>query len=309
MKKKLILILLVILTGGVLVFGFLKPRELTKRTTIEQLKKIKSEHGPLLTVSYSHGGGMNGDSFSETIRTEKDGRTVLEVRQSSEHWIPIRVWEYMIEDEDVYPKLRAYIDEYNLSVWEDLPFDEEMIALDAPSSSIHLSFNDEAYGGSRLESCSISYENYVPDGGYEVLNGFVSLIESYRRDEDLIQTYLDVDGEKIFTGREIENSDEEIAELIKGYWGSEKLGDDGYSAYSLYTSPYDEEMELYQRGGDRIVLQTKETVHEPLSAYDSSWYLILQDENDPDSLYSLTIEKEKLYLEKPGEETIIFNRQ
>ena len=309
MRKKLGLILLIVLIGGALVFGFLKTKGLSKKTTIEQLKKIKTEHGQLLSASYRHGGGMNGDSFSQTIRTEKDGTTILEVRESSEYWIPIRVWEYLIDDEEVYVKLRNYIDEYNLSAWKDLPFDEEMIALDAPSSSIGLVFNDEAYGGSRMEYCTISYENYVPEGGYEVLNGFVSLIESYCREEKLIRTYLDVDGDRIFTGRDIENSDEEIAELIKGNWYSTEYGEDGYSAYGLYTAPYDEEMDLYRRGGDRTTLQDEEIIHEPLSAYDSSWHLILKDQNDPGSLYYLTLEKDRLYLETPEKETIEFTRK
>lgn len=309
MRKKLIIILLILLTGGALVFGVLKPKGLSKRTTIEQLKKIKSEHGELLSVSYHHGGGMNGDTFSQTIERNKEGQVILTVKESSEHWIPLRVWEYLIEDENVFTKLRDYIDEYNLPAWKDLPFDEEHIALDAPSSSIGLVFNDEEYGGWKREYYSVSYENVIPKGGYDVLNGFVSLIGSYAKKENLIQTYLDCDDKQIFTGKDIENSDEDITELIKGYWGSEELGDDGYSRYSLYTSPYEEEMELYQRGGDKIIFQNEQIIHEPLSDYDSSWYLILKDADDPENLYYLTVQQDKLYLEKQTDkETIVFQR-
>ncbi|MBO4918937.1 MAG: hypothetical protein J5365_02150 [Erysipelotrichaceae bacterium] len=309
MRKKLIILLLILLTGGALVFGIMKPKGLSKKTTIEDLKKIRSEHGELLSVSYRHGGGMNGDTFSQTIETNKEGQVILTVNESSEHWIPLRVWEYRIEDEDVFVKLREYIDRYNLSVWKDLPFDEEHIALDAPSSSIGLIFNDEEYGGRKREYCTISYENIVPDGGYDVLNGFVSLIGSYAKNENLIRTYLQCDEMQIFTGRDVFNSDEEITELMKGYWGSEILADDGYSRYSLYTSPYEEEIELYQRGGDKIILHSVEIIHEPLSDYDSSWYLVLKNTDDPGDIYYLTAEGEKLFLEKQiDEETIAFNR-
>ena len=312
MKKKLIIILLILLTGGALVFNAMKPKELSKKTTIEQLKKIKSEHGELLSVSFHRGGGMNGDSFSQTIERNKEGQVVLTVKNSPEHWIPLRVWEYLIEDEDVFAKLRAYSDEYNLPAWKDFPFDDEMIALDAPSSSIGLVFNDEEYGGWKREYYSISYENVVPEGGYDVLNGFVSLIGSYAKKENLIRTYLECDDKQIFTGRDIENSEEEIEELIKGYWMSEELGDDGYSRYSLYTSPYQEEVEFYQRGGDKINFQREDTIHEPLSDYDSSWYFVLKDMEDASNLYYLTTEGDKLYLEKQTEtekEIIVFERQ
>ncbi|MBQ2657819.1 MAG: hypothetical protein IJF87_04535 [Erysipelotrichaceae bacterium] len=311
MKKKLIIILLILLTGGTLVFGAMKPKGLSKKTTIEQLKKIKSEHGELLCVSFHRGGGMNGDNFSQTIERNKEGQIVLTVKESPEHWIPLRVWEYLIEDEDVFAKLRAYSDEYNLPAWKDLPFDEENIALDAPSSSIGLIFNDEEYGGWRREYYTISYENVIPEGGYDVLNGFVSLIGSYAKKENLIRTYLECDDNQILTGRDIENSEEEIEKLIMGYWGSEELGDDGYSRYSLYTSPYEEGMELYQRGGDKIIFQREQTIHESLADYDSSWYFILKDTGDPEKLYYLTVAGDKLYLEKqtePDKEIILFER-
>ena len=294
-----------------MVFGAMKPKELSKKTTIEQLKKIKSEHGELLSVSFHRGGGMNGDNFSQTIERNKEGQIILTVKESPEHWIPLRVWEYLIEDEDVFVKLRSYSDEYNLPAWKDLPFDEENIALDAPSSSIGLIFNDEEYGGWKREYYTISYENVIPEGGYDVLNGFVSLIGSYAKKENLIRTYLECDDKQIFTGRDIENSEEDIEELIKGYWGSEELGDDGYSRYSLYTSPYEEGTELYQRAGEKIVLQRVDIIHEPLSDYDSSWYFILKDTEVPKNLYYLTVERDKLYLVKQTEtdkETIIFNR-
>ena len=314
MRRKTLVIVLILLIGGTLVFGFTKSQNLSKKTTIKQLQKMKSEHGELLSVSYYHGGGMNGDTYSRTIKRNEEGQAILTVRSSSEHWIPVRVWEYLIEEEDVFDRFRAYSDEYNLPAWKDLPFDEEHIALDAPSSSISLSFNDSEYGGWRNESYSISYENVIPEGGYEVLNGFVSLIGSYEKKENLIGTYLDDDGEQIFTGKDIENTDEEVGKLITGYWRSEKKTvdsntEDPFNDYSLDVSSYVDEIELFRKGEDKFVFQKGEIIHEPLGDYDSSWYLILIDQDDPGNLYCLTAVQDRLYLEKKtGNEVIEFSR-
>jgi len=293
MKKKLLLCVIagLILAGGFLMFGnqFKKPLydadgKLKKDVKIEELLKIETEHGKLVSVSFSRGGSMNGETFYMSV-FEEEGQLLFERSSSSQYSFPIRVWKYQT-DTDALDQLRNYIDRYNLSVWKDLPFDEEMIALDGPSTSISMVFDDSKVGGSMREFCTISYDDVIPEGGYPILNDFVSLLSSFGKEEQFLETYLDVDGRKIYTGRQIENSEEEIELLLEGCWRSR----DGQ--YTFYNYSMDYPYEFLPKDGEKIEYSIGQIIHEPYDDYDSSWYVEIKDEDH--SAY-LTVANGRLY--------------
>ena len=89
--------------------------KLKKDVKIEELLKIEAEHGKLVSVSFSRGGSMNGETFYMSV-FEEEGQLLFERSSSSQLSFPIRVWKYQI-DTDALDQLRNYIDRYNLSVW------------------------------------------------------------------------------------------------------------------------------------------------------------------------------------------------
>ena len=302
MKKKTVLIVLLILLviGGIIMFPKLfhkslydKNGEFRKDVTLKDLYSVEAEHGELLSVSYSHGGGMNGESYHTDIAYDKEGNLYGEKGVSAAHYIPIRIYRYRI-DPDALNKCRKYIDQYNLTVWDKLPFDEEHIALDAPSTHIRMVFDDSEHGGYRREGYNISYDNVVPEGGYEILNGFATLIGKEFREENIYETCIKVDGDDVFTGRDIENTDEEKRAFLTGYWESiEKREGNEVTVYDdkgyyWFDFGYGDELELcaYGFNDERKTYVLDRFLEEPLEYYDSSWTALFteQDSDTPERL-------------------------
>ena len=311
----IILVLIALTIGGIFVFGnkYNPDKKLSKYTTLQKLYSLKVEHGELKEISYSHGGGMLGETYRISIEN-KDGELIGKVVQSGAHYIPKRVYEYEV-NEDALVKAREYIDKYNLSVWDILPFNDDEIVLDGPTSSIRLVFDDSYVGGSKYSSHTISYENVIPKGGYEILNDFVKLISDNFKKGDYLKTYLDMDGKQVFTGKDIENSDEEIGQLLTGYWqtekeityvnnqGEEKPIDDNHYYYFEYSYSFsnNEELELRTVGINEInkTYVLNKPVHEQYYDYDCSWFLEASNTElpVPETLY-LVVVGDKLYVER-----------
>ena len=331
----LILIAVLILIGGIVMIPKLfkkspydKNGKLRKDITVEEILEIEAEHGDLLSASYSRGGGMEGDVYSLTVGKEDDGRVYGEVRTSPAHYIPVRVYRYQ-PDPKILDELKEYADRYHLSVWEDLP-SNDVYAMDASSSSVSLIYDDSAIGGSEYEIYGISYDDMIPKGGMEILEGFTGLLGDAVKG-DLIDTYLEADDRKIRTGREIRNSDEEIGLLLTGDWRSEKVirlnaltGEkeemicDGSHYYLLYFMAGYDEIELIGSGFDEQTktYRLRSYVHDPLPDRDSSWYAegYYEDAEIPETLM-MTVEGDRLYMEKTYtyadsyvRETVIFTR-
>lgn len=289
-------------------------KKLNKNITLEKLYKIKTNHGELKGVSYSSGGSMLGERYEISIKYA-DGSLIGRKRVSGAHWIPIRVYEYEVE-ESALNHLKEYIDKYNLTVWDRLPYDDEMVVLDGPSHNIRLSYDDSAVGGSKYESFDISYENVIPENGREVLDDFVKLISNEFKEDKLIGTYLELDDKKVFTGKTIENSDEEIYQLLNGYWvaqkevtadkltGSqeERIFDDKEYYYFDVENVINkiEEIEIKNVGlnEENKIYKAGEIVHETFEDYDCSWYLPIYNEDDVPTTYYLILVGDKLYVEK-----------
>ena len=198
--------------------------EFSKKVTLEQLKKVKVEHGVLIEAGIYTGGGMAGDSNSSSIRLNSDGQIIYTAEKSPMHHIPIRGYEYLVKDQTILDRLNEYIREHNLSVWDKLPFDDEFMALDAPSTSISFVFNDESVGGASWSMHRISYDNVIPEGGMKVLDGFNDLFYEALKDAELQETYLLNDGERLYSGRNIENTDAEAKMFLMGIHMDDKNG-------------------------------------------------------------------------------------
>ncbi len=340
MKHKrflLIAAVLLIVIGGLVMFSKLFRRspyytegKLRSDITLKEILEIEAEHGELLSAGYSSGGGMEGDTYSLTVGKEEDGSVFAEVRTSPAHYIPVRVFRYDA-DPELFRELKDYADTNHLSVWSDLPYDDSMMAMDAPSSGITLIYDDSVRGASEYEIYGISYDNVIPEGGMDILKGFTDLLNKAVK-EDYSDTFLDHNGQQIRTGREISNSDEEIGALLTGNWRSEKvirrnaldqteeeiLSDDSHFYLFDYMGGYDE-LELISRGYEEedAVYHLSGIHHDPLPGYDSSWYaeFICETSKIPATLM-ITVAGDRLYMEKTYtyadsyvSETIVFARQ
>lgn len=156
------------------------------------------------------------------------------------------------------------------------------------------------------------------------------------KNEKFVSTYLLIDHndeKKIFTGRQISNSKEEIEALIRGYWlcseviwlktddgsAARKVALNGKATFSMYNMTSESSLELvyYEHGvgGTHYDFSIEEVINEPLEALDSSWKLKLRikepaGENfcsnfalKPEQQYIagnafyLTVSDDKLYIE------------
>lgn len=299
----------------------------SKKVTLSQLKKVTVEHGPLIEADISTGGGMLGDSDSSSLTLESDGQIYYTSEASPMHNIPIRGYRYLVKDQTILDRLGEYIRENNLSVWDKLPFDDEFIALDAPSTTIRMIFNDESVGGKRRSSHRISYDNVIPEGGSAILKGFNEMFYEALKSTELLETYLLNDGKKIYSGRNIENTDAEAKMFLMGFWKSTqqiKTLADGTVQKTDTLDKYDQFD--YSGWEDEIILQPypyevddeksyrlDSIVHEPLADCDSSWYFRFVSEGEEPEELCMTIDGSVIYarLSSPGSDeytVLIFER-
>ncbi|MBR4461350.1 MAG: hypothetical protein IKS51_02060 [Erysipelotrichaceae bacterium] len=256
-----------------------------KEITVADLQKIEKEYDRLLEVSFNTMGGMEDTHQKRYIRLE-NGVPVYVEEITADRSLPIRVNKYSVADETIMDRMSEYIREYNLPAWEDLPFDEEMIALDASSSYVYLLYDNSAIGGYKQTSFTISYDDKIPKEGYPILQKLRDDVTSNKDESRLIETYLltDTDDEssRIYTGKEIDNTEEEIQELLRGFWDNKENG--------TYLNMYYFEDGLSYMGEDYSL---KKIVHENLNDLDSSWYAIYETEEKE---IKLTVVKDRLII-------------
>ncbi len=298
----------------------------SKKVTLSQLKKVTVEHGPLIEADISTGGGMLGDSNRNSLKLDPDGQIYYTAEKSPMHSIPIRGYRYLVKDQTVLDRLNEYISENNLSVWDKLPFDDEFIALDAPSTTIRMVFNDESVGGYRWSSHVISYDNVIPKGGSEILDGFNDLFYGAFKDTELLETYILYDGQNVYSGRDIENTDDEAQHFLMGFWRSirqVKTLSDGTKEetvfqkenYNFDFSGWEDTITLsaYLIDDEEKTYRMDSIVHEPLADCDSSWYIrFVSDGEEPEEI-CMTIDGAVIYarITSPGSEEyreLIFER-
>lgn len=280
-----------------------------RNISLKQLQAVKVMRRPLTEVSLYTGGGMPGDSDSDRIVT--DSGELYYIKESSpQHNIPLRGYRYRLKDTEALTQLREVIDRYNLSVWDKLPFDDEHIALDAPSSSITMVFDDPE--GNGRDHSSISYDNVIPDGGYDALKEFRDVFSAVIREKDLIETYLVTDGEKLYSGRETANTDQEAELFLSGDWRSIRMvvskegtepqitefTGDSFYIFDYYIGCGELELRAYQLADEDRTFTFERIVHEPLADCDSSWYAVFRGTEEDPAEMRMTIDKDIVYMER-----------
>ena len=111
----------------------------------------------------------------------------------------------------------------------------------------------------------------------------------YTEEEKLIDHYVMADEEKISSGKEIENDENQIRELIRGYWNDE-------GSYA-YLDPEDELL-LFDLGGiEKREYDMKQIVHEAYGEHEANWYLIYVNREDENDTVCITMDQGTLYLE------------
>ena len=267
--------------------------------TIEKLQQMKPKYTKLCGASYYHGGGMEGSSDRRILEFDKEGNLTYTTEYAEENGLPEMCHVYKV-DESELEKLDAYVKEYNLSVWDELP-DEDMQVLDAPGTSINLTFYPEE-GDKYRRSMTINYDKVFPEDGYEVVNKFVSMLSSLAIEDNLIDHYVrDYEDNIIRCGKDVENSDEEIDKLLMGYWNN--------AAEQRVYVDYGEEILVIRLGDvERREYLVKEKIHENYRDLDSSWYCVLVNKEDENDLAYITIDKDKFYIEDSNGNTAVLER-
>ena len=314
MKKKLYLAGMLVLAAALWGCGgekkpaspYGEDGKLRKDVTLEEIRGIEKVYGDLIGVSYFHGGGMEGSSHDAMLIKEEDGSCLVKTRDAGSISFPHIMREYKT-DGSAFTDLQELIEKDNLALWEDLPFDEEFMVMDAPSTHLSLIYDESAAGGYFYKSYSIDYDNVLPEGAGDILRSFTKVMLSGVSPENLIDEYFEIDGEPVRTGRDADLSDSQISRLVSGYW-RESGTDTGISLYTFglgdtleYTVPDDG---LYTEKS----LTVRETVRAPWKEADTSFYVSLEDEEG--QAWVMYLEKLSLILERQdGSELHLLERQ
>ena len=293
MKKAVVIIIVIILLSLAAVCGIWFMRNHRRNITIQDLQKKDARYEDLVGVSYFTGGGMDGSSYRQEFYLE-DGQAYCQVEKSAFIGEPMLVRKYKITDEKALDELKAYVREYNLSIWDTLPR-SDMQVLDAPGTAWTMTFND----GGKTSWVNVNNELEYPEGGYGVLNGLNKLIAGYIKTGEQIEAYLcDYYDEEdhIYVSRDIDNTDEEIAKLTYAYWYN---GD--------YWLVIDEEglRTGFGNGDENEPYLLEETVHEPYKDYDCGFYQIYTQKDR--HLY-IVVEDFRLVAEDDEGNTLLMDR-
>ncbi|MBQ1482314.1 MAG: hypothetical protein IIZ28_01955 [Erysipelotrichaceae bacterium] len=246
-----------------------------KEVTLESLKRKGPKYEGLISVSYYIGGGMEIESQRITLKKD-DGHIVIENELQKADLCRIYAYEGDLGSFQIF---EDYVNEYNLSVWDELEESEEF-ALDAPSRILALGFEN----GETL----IDYDDQFPQGGYEITNRLVKEMAGLFGICELKEVQLLKDGASIDCGKTVENTDEEIFDLVRGRWTDEKV--------SVYL--YEPEMMqvFFDDGTAEKEYDLKQTVHEPLGDADASWHLVYENTEDASDRLYLSIDRGRLYM-------------
>ncbi len=215
------------------------------KMTVDSLKKKSMDLGDLTSVSYRYGGGMEGESESFTLEIT-DGYGDLTVSESPYHSAATVVRSYNVDVERV-EKIEAYVSEYNLAAWGDLP-QSEYIAMDAPTSSYSVCYDNSSVGGSRREYYTVSSDDEYPEGGGEVLGKVRTMLLEMVDPQEMNNAYVvGEDGEEL-RGDEaaMRVVQTRLPELISRYGGDlegtvimdeglESIEDETYFVFSIGT--------------------------------------------------------------------------
>ncbi len=142
--------------------------------SLDNLKSRKIDTGELLSVSYTSSGGMNGGYHSASLSI-KD-KTLKVVDQEWHH--SDRVTKVYKVNDEIIEKVKEIVIENNMASWSELPADFSLRAMDAPSSSMNLTYTNL--------SSSISTIVSMDDEEREIFRDVSNLVYSSIQDENLL---------------------------------------------------------------------------------------------------------------------------
>ena len=171
----------------------------TKEVTVDTLKAKDMKLGELIFVSASYGGGMEGGSEDATL--ELDGeRGTITFTETLSNGAPAVVRSYDVPADKV-SDMKKYVSDYNLAAWSELP-ESELEALDRPTQSISLGYDNSSKGGSSFEIYTVSFDDQLPPSGTGILNGVLEKLYAMRNMDTLRDAYVEGDDGEELRGSE-----------------------------------------------------------------------------------------------------------
>lgn len=276
--------------------------KLRKDVTLEEIRGIDHAYGDLIGLSYFHGGVMEGSSHDVMLTKDRGGFCCITTRDAGSVTFP-RIIRIYRADGSVFSDLQALIGKDNLALWADLPFEDEFMVMDAPSTSINLYYDDSAQEGRSYASYTIRYANVMPEGASDILREFTRAMFSAISPENMTDAYFEIGGEAVRPGRDQSLTDDQISALMGGYWkeikkedGTENAAEDGITIYSWGLGDNLEYSQAEDGTYTEKVLTVGKIVHSPWKDADSSFYITLEDQKG--DAYVLYIEGMTLVLER-----------
>ena len=171
----------------------------TKEVTVDTLKAKDMKLGELIFVSASYGGGMEGGSEDATL--ELDGeRGTITFTETLGNGAPTVVRSFDVPADKV-SDMKKYVSDYNLAAWSELP-ESELEALDRPTQSVSLGYDNSSKGGSSFEIYTVSFDDQLPPSGTGILNGVLEKLYAMRNMDTLRDAHVEGDDGEELRGSE-----------------------------------------------------------------------------------------------------------
>lgn len=182
------------LTGEIIENSFMGMGEINKYAkvemnqgviSLEELKKRKLDLGDLIKVSYTSSGGMMGSYYNDELSFETNELTVID--QKWHHGEKKKI-VYKANEKEVQEIKNILIDN-NFSAWSEISVDNSLIAFDAPSSSMSLTF--------QKKSVSISTMIYMDQQERDLFFKVREKINSFMKNQTKISEKILTQGEEL----------------------------------------------------------------------------------------------------------------
>lgn len=135
----------------------------------------KVEDNQLIEVTYSNSSDSNGNVDNISLNITKK---IITTQYKAIHSDPLKTKTYKVSDKDIN-KIVSMIKDYKLINYTDLPIDTDLIAMDAPSTSLGLVYKTI----DSKEWHSISYNSKFPKGAFDKVKEVSNYLISLTKDE------------------------------------------------------------------------------------------------------------------------------
>ena len=146
--------------------------------SLKELKKRVIDLGDLIRVSYTSSGGMMGEYYNQELNFQKNEMEIT--NQDWHHGPKTRIF-YKVDEKEVQ-EIKKILIENNFRAWSEIAIDTSMIAMDAPSSSMGLSF-EKGYA-------TINRNIYMSDEERKIYSDVRQKINNLVKEENIIKEDL-----------------------------------------------------------------------------------------------------------------------